>query len=117
MTQPKFPGTPSTADGSGAIVYVETAISEAATAYPITPTTNMGAGYQEKVSNGAQNLWGTPLAFVELESEHSAASLEETLASIARFADCIELVGIPRLADRGSGYPAWGRIATAIGSG
>ena len=80
MTQPKFPGTPSTADGSGAIVYVETAISEAATAYPITPTTNMGAGYQEKVSNGAQNLWGTPLAFVELESEHSAATACEGFA-------------------------------------
>ncbi|MFI5355444.1 MAG: pyruvate ferredoxin oxidoreductase, partial [Desulfobaccales bacterium] len=80
MTQPKFPGQPSTADGSGAIVYVETAISEAATAYPITPTTNMGAGYQEKVSNGAQNLWGTKLAFVELESEHSAATACEGFA-------------------------------------
>lgn len=80
MNQPKFPGTPSTADGSSAIVYVETAISEAATAYPITPTTNMGAGYQDKVSNGAQNLWGTPLAFVELESEHSAASACEGFA-------------------------------------
>jgi len=75
-----YPGIPSTADGSGTIVYVETAISEAATAYPITPTTNMGAGYQEKVANGAQNLWGTPLAFVELESEHSAASACEGFA-------------------------------------
>jgi pyruvate-ferredoxin/flavodoxin oxidoreductase len=80
MTQPKYPGTPSTADGSGAIVYVETAISEAATAYPITPTTNMGAGYQEKVANGGQNLWGTLLGFVELESEHSAASACEGFA-------------------------------------
>jgi pyruvate-ferredoxin/flavodoxin oxidoreductase len=80
MKQPSYPGTPSTADGSGAIVYVETAISEAATAYPITPTTNMGAGYQEKVSNGAKNLWGTPLAFVELESEHSAATACEGFA-------------------------------------
>lgn len=80
MTPTLFPGIPSTVDGSGAIVYVETAISEAATAYPITPTTNMGAGYQEKVSNGARNLWGTPLAFVELESEHSAASACEGFA-------------------------------------
>ena len=77
---PKYPGIPSTSDGSGAIVHVETAISEAATAYPITPTTNMGAGFQEKVANGAVNLWGTPLAFVELESEHSAASACEGFA-------------------------------------
>jgi len=80
MQNPTFPGLPSTADGSSAIVHVETAISEAATAYPITPTTNMGAGYQEKVSNGAVNLWGVPLAFVELESEHSAASACEGFA-------------------------------------
>ncbi len=74
MEQVPYPGTATTADGSGAIVAVETAISEAATAYPITPTTNMGSGYQEKVANGGKNLWGTPLAFLELESEHSAAS-------------------------------------------
>jgi pyruvate-ferredoxin/flavodoxin oxidoreductase len=78
--QPPYPGNPSTADGSGAIVYVETAISEAAMAYPITPTTNMGAGYQEKVAQGATNLWGTALAFTELESEHSAASTCEGFA-------------------------------------
>jgi len=56
-------------------------------------------------------------AVVVNESERSAASLEETLSSIAPFADCIELVGIPRLADTGSGHPAWGRIAAAIGCG
>src|SRR5688572_17615356 len=78
--KPRFPGLPSTADGSAAIVHVETAISEAATAYPITPTTNMGSGFQEKVANGAQNLWGTPLGFVELESEHSAAAACEGFA-------------------------------------
>jgi pyruvate-ferredoxin/flavodoxin oxidoreductase len=75
-----YPGIPSTSDGSGAIVHVETAISEAATAFPITPTTNMGAGYQEKVANGARNLWGMPLGFVELESEHSAAAACEGFA-------------------------------------
>jgi pyruvate-ferredoxin/flavodoxin oxidoreductase len=80
MKQPQYPGIPSTADGSGIIVHVETAISEAATAYPITPTTNMGAGYQEKVANGARNLWGTELGFIELESEHSAASACEGYA-------------------------------------
>jgi dethiobiotin synthetase len=56
-------------------------------------------------------------AMVVNESERSAASLEETLASIARFADCIELIGIPRFADRSSGHPAWDGIAAAIGCG
>ena len=77
--KPKYPGSPSVSDGAGGIVYVETAISEAATAYPITPTTTMGSGFQEYVANGAKNLWGTELAFVELESEHSAASSCEGL--------------------------------------
>jgi dethiobiotin synthetase len=54
-------------------------------------------------------------AVVVNESEQSAASLEETLASIARFADCIELIGIARRADQGS--PSWTRIAAAIGCG
>jgi pyruvate-ferredoxin/flavodoxin oxidoreductase len=79
-TPARYPGIASTADGSSAIVHVETAISEAATAYPITPTTNMGAGYQEKVANGAQNLWGASLGFIELESEHSAAAACEGFA-------------------------------------
>ena len=46
----KSPGEPSVSDGAGAIVYVETAITEAATAYPITPSTTMGSGYQEYVA-------------------------------------------------------------------
>ena len=76
----KYPGEPSVSDGAGAIVYVETAVTEAATAYPITPTTTMGSGYQEYVANGAKNLWGTPLDFSELESDHSAASTCEGYA-------------------------------------
>ncbi len=76
-----YPGIPTVTDGTGSVVWVETAISEAATAYPITPTTNMGVGYQEYVANGATNLWGTPLGFVELESEHSSASSCEGFAA------------------------------------
>ncbi len=75
-----FPGIPATADGSEAVVWVETQISQGACAYPITPSTNMGAGYQMAVANGQQNLWGEPLAFVELESEHSSASTCEGFA-------------------------------------
>ncbi|MBI2266208.1 MAG: 2-oxoacid:acceptor oxidoreductase family protein [Armatimonadetes bacterium] len=82
MTQKTFPfpGVLTTTDGSGAVVWVDTHISDGACAYPITPSTPMGQGYQVEVSNGAKNLWGVPLVFLELESEHSAASTCEGFA-------------------------------------
>ena len=76
----KYPGIPSTSDGSESVVWVETHITEGACAYPITPSTNMGQGYQVAVANGKKNLWGTPLSFLELESEHSSASSCEGFA-------------------------------------
>jgi pyruvate-ferredoxin/flavodoxin oxidoreductase len=75
-----FPGLPTTADGSEAVVWVETHITQGACAYPITPSTNMGGGYQLAVANGQKNLWGEPLTFLELESEHSSASTCEGFA-------------------------------------
>jgi pyruvate-ferredoxin/flavodoxin oxidoreductase len=73
-------GIPATADGSEMVVWVETHISQGACAYPITPSTNMGAGYQAAQANGKKNLWGEPLFFLELESEHSSASTCEGFA-------------------------------------
>ena len=72
-----YPGTPVIIDGSEAIASVESRLSELACAYPITPSTTMAAVYQSAVANGASNLWGTPLRFIELESEHSSASAAE----------------------------------------
>jgi pyruvate-ferredoxin/flavodoxin oxidoreductase len=83
MAQPApihFPGLPAVVDGSEAIAHVEVRISEAACAYPITPSTTMAARFQAAVADGRSNLWGTPLAFVELESEHSSASSAEGFA-------------------------------------
>lgn len=80
MTSFPFPGIATTADGSEAVVWVETHITQGACAYPITPSTNMGGGYQLAVANGQKNLWGEPLAFLELESEHSSASTCEGFA-------------------------------------
>jgi pyruvate-ferredoxin/flavodoxin oxidoreductase len=40
----------------------------------------MGGGYQAEVANGKRNLWDEPLAFIEPESEHSAASSCEGFA-------------------------------------
>ncbi|MBI3977121.1 MAG: 2-oxoacid:acceptor oxidoreductase family protein [Chloroflexi bacterium] len=75
-----YPGIPTTADGSTTVVWVETNISQAACAYPITSSTNMGAGYQQEVANGRTNLWGDKLAFLEPESEHSSATTCEGFA-------------------------------------
>jgi pyruvate-ferredoxin/flavodoxin oxidoreductase len=78
--KPEFPGIPAIIDGSEAIAYVETRISDGACAYPITPSTTMAAVYQVAVANGTPNLWGTQLKFVEPESEHSSASAAEGFA-------------------------------------
>ncbi|MBM3823018.1 MAG: pyruvate ferredoxin oxidoreductase [Verrucomicrobia bacterium] len=75
-----FPGIPTTSDGAGHVVWVETHITQGACAYPITSSTTMGTGYQTEVSNGKQNLWGDTLAFIQPESEHSAASTCEGFA-------------------------------------
>ena len=79
-TTPPFPGTPATADGSETVVWVETHVTQGACAYPITSSTNMGAGYQTAQASGKKNLWGEPLFFLELESEHSSASTCEGFA-------------------------------------
>ena len=62
------------------VVWVETQITQGACAYPITSSTTMGGGYQVEVANGTRNLWGEELAFIEPESEHSAASTCEGFA-------------------------------------
>lgn len=48
-------------------------------------------------------------AIVISESQGSAATLDDTVATIARFSDSIEVVGIPRHADET--HPAFARIA------
>ena len=48
------------------------------------------------------------------ESARSAASLEDTVAALARFSDSVDVVGIPRLADTAASHPAFARIAGVI---
>jgi pyruvate-ferredoxin/flavodoxin oxidoreductase len=76
----RFPGKRAIVDGSEAVAYVETRIAEGCCAYPITPSTTMAALFQAAVANGKPNLWGTPLRFIEPESEHSSASAAEGFA-------------------------------------
>ena len=80
MPSIRFPGIPAVADGSEAVAHVETRVAEAACAYPITPSTTMAALYQAAVADGKTDLWGTPLRFVQPESEHSSASAAEGFA-------------------------------------
>ena len=78
--QARFPGTPTTADGSAAVGWVEINVSQGTCAYPITSSTTMGQYYAAAVSNGYRNLWDEPLKFMEPESEHSSASACEGFA-------------------------------------
>lgn len=80
MSEARHPGIPTTADGSEAVVWVETHVAQGACAYPITPSTGMGNGFQLAVANGRTNAWGERLFFLEPESEHSSASVCEGYA-------------------------------------
>ncbi|MEZ4726317.1 MAG: 2-oxoacid:acceptor oxidoreductase family protein [Caldilineaceae bacterium] len=79
-TPVRYPGIPTTSDGSGTVSWVETNITQGACAYPITSSTVMGSNYAEAVANGKTNLWGDKLIFMEPESEHSSASAAEGFA-------------------------------------
>ncbi|HEX9565620.1 MAG TPA: 2-oxoacid:acceptor oxidoreductase family protein [Gemmatimonadaceae bacterium] len=72
---PPFPGSAEAMDGSAATVAMETAASEAAGAYPITPSTQMGEGWAAAVADGKPNVFGRRLLFFEPEGEHAAAAV------------------------------------------
>ncbi len=72
---PRFPGVPTATDGTGAVVHAETNASEAAGAYPITPSTQMGEGWADAMARGKTNVHGRRLLFFEPEGEHAAAAV------------------------------------------
>src|SRR6478672_1974349 len=72
---PPFPGVLQALDGGSAVVAMETAGSEAAGAYPITPSTQMGEGWAVAVAEGRRNVNGRRLLFFEPEGEHAAAGV------------------------------------------
>ncbi len=71
----KYPGTRMAMDGNTAVIMCEREASDAAGAYPITPSTQMGELWAEEVAKGHINTSGQPLLFVEPESEHAAAAV------------------------------------------
>ena len=77
---PRYPGVRTAADGSEAAVAMETAASEGAGAYPITPSTQMGEGWAAAVAAGKLNVNGRKLIFFEPEGEHAAAGVTAGMA-------------------------------------
>ena len=73
--QARFPGIIRTGDGNSAVVAMETAASEAAGAYPITPATPMGEGWADAAAAGVKNVNGRSLLHFEAEGEHAAAGV------------------------------------------
>ena len=72
---PKYPGIPEAMDGNTAVIMCERESSDAAGAYPITPSTQMGEYWAEQAGAGHLNVSGRPLIFVEPEGEHAAAGV------------------------------------------
>jgi pyruvate-ferredoxin/flavodoxin oxidoreductase len=61
---------------------METAASEAAGAYPITPSTQMGEGWALAVAAGKHNVNGRKLIFFEPEGEHAAAAVTAGMSMV-----------------------------------
>jgi pyruvate-ferredoxin/flavodoxin oxidoreductase len=79
---PKYPGIPVSIDGTTAVVEMETAASEGAGAYPITPSTQMGEGWAAAVAAGKTNVNGRKLLFFEPEGEHAAAAVTAGMSMV-----------------------------------
>ncbi len=76
----KFPGLPVAMDGNTAVAMCERESSDAAGAFPITPSTQMGEYWAENAASGHLNISGRPLIFIEPEGEHAAAAVTAGLS-------------------------------------
>jgi len=76
----KYPGIKSAMDGNTAAIMCERESSDAAGAYPITPSTQMGEYWAEEAAKGHLNISDRPLIFIEPEGEHAAAAVTAGLS-------------------------------------
>ena len=76
----KYPGRRVAMDGNTAAIMCERESSDAAGAYPITPSTQMGEYWAEEAARGHLNISGRPLIFIEPEGEHAAAAVTAGLS-------------------------------------
>lgn len=77
---PKYPGIRAAMDGNTAAIMCERESSDAAGAYPITPSTQMGEFWAEEAAKGHLNISDKPLIFIEPEGEHAAAAVTAGLS-------------------------------------
>ncbi len=76
----RFPGIRQAMDGNTAVIMCERESTDAAGAYPITPSTQMGEYWAEETAKGHINISGRPLIFIEPEGEHAAAAVTAGLS-------------------------------------
>jgi pyruvate-ferredoxin/flavodoxin oxidoreductase len=67
-------------DGNTAAIMCERESSDAAGAYPITPSTQMGEYWADAAAKGHINISDRPLIFIEPEGEHAAAAVTAGLS-------------------------------------
>ncbi len=79
-TKAKYPGIREAMDGNTAVICCERESSDAAGAYPITPSTQMGEYWAEAAAAGHINISDRPLIFIEPEGEHAAAAVTAGLS-------------------------------------
>src|SRR5512132_2284505 len=110
---PPYPGVLQAVDGSSAVVAMETAASEAAGAYPITPSTQMGEGWAAAFAEGKRNVNGRRLLFFEPEGEHAAAAVTAGMSMTGlRSANFSSGQGVVYMHE--SLYPAVGKRLTYV---
>ncbi len=76
----KYPGIRATADGSEAVVWVESKLAQTGCAAPVPPSSRMARLFQREAERGGRNAWDEPLSYLECESSHGAASACEGFA-------------------------------------
>jgi pyruvate-ferredoxin/flavodoxin oxidoreductase len=76
----KYPGRKVAMDGNTAAIMCERESSDAAGAYPITPSTQMGEYWADAAAKGHINISDRPLIFIEPEGEHAAAAVTAGLS-------------------------------------
>jgi pyruvate-ferredoxin/flavodoxin oxidoreductase len=76
----KYPGQRAAMDGNTAVIMCERESTDAAGAYPITPSTQMGEYWAEETAKGHINISNKPLIFIEPEGEHAAAAVTAGLS-------------------------------------
>lgn len=76
----RYPGRRVAMDGNTAAIMCERESTDAAGAYPITPSTQMGEYWADAAAKGHLNISDRPLIFIEPEGEHAAAAVTAGLS-------------------------------------